>query len=144
MSKNIAARGIQLLKNFEGCELKAYKDIVGVWTIGYGHTATAKPGMVISQAEAERLLKIDLADFEQNVTNLVKVPLNQNQFDALVVFSYNVGKAALKTSTLLKKLNAGDYLGAADQFLVWNKAGGKVVSGLVRRRDAERTLFLSK
>lgn len=139
----ISEKGIKVLKNFEGCKLTAYQDSVKVWTIGYGHTATAKPGMVISQAEAERLLLVDLANFEQGVMNMVKVPLKQTQFDALVVFSYNVGLGNLRSSTLLKKLNAGNYEGAANEFPKWNKAGGKVLNGLVRRRDAERTLFLA-
>lgn len=123
--------------------MTAYKCPAGVWTIGYGHTATAKQGMTITQAKAVELLKNDLARFEAGVNTYVKVPINQNQFDALVSFSYNVGSGALKTSTLLKKLNAKDYQGAADEFLRWNKASGKVLAGLTKRRETERALFLT-
>lgn len=141
-------RGISLIKQFEGCELAAYQDSVGVWTIGYGwtHAVDGKPikrGMKIDQATADRLLKTGLVQFENDILKLVKVKLNQNQFDALVSFAYNVGTRALSTSTLLKKLNAGDYRGAGDEFPRWDKAGGKVLTGLARRRGAEKQLFLS-
>lgn len=141
-------KGIALLKEFEGCKLTAYQDSVGVWTIGYGWTqpVDGKPiraGMTINQETAERLLKTGLVSYESDVSRLVKVGLTQGQFDALVSFTYNLGARSLSTSTLLRKLNAGDYAGAADEFLRWNKAGGKVLNGLTRRREAERTLFLS-
>ena len=141
-------KGIALLKEFEGCKLTAYQDSVGVWTIGYGWTqpVDGKPiraGMTIKQETAERLLKTGLVSYESDVSRLVKVGLSQGQFDALVSFTYNLGARSLSTSTLLRKLNAGDYAGAADEFLRWNKAGGKVLIGLTRRREAERTLFLS-
>lgn len=144
MSKN----GLALLKSFEGCELTAYQDSVGVWTIGYGWTqpVNGKPvskGMTISQDTADSLLCSGVVQYEKGVTGLVKVAANQNQFDALVDFAYNLGGKALEGSTLLKKLNAGDYAGAADEFPKWNKAGGKVLNGLVKRRAAERSLFLS-
>lgn len=140
--------GISLIKQFEGRDLKAYQDSVGVWTIGYGWTQPVngkpiKAGMVIDLATAERLLKTGLVGYENDVSKLVKVPLTQGQFDALVSFAYNLGARSLSTSTLLKKLNAGDYKGAADEFTRWNKAGGKVLNGLTRRREAERALFLS-
>ena len=141
-------KGIALIKQFEGCKLTAYQDSVGVWTIGYGWTqpVDGKPiraGMTIKQETAERLLKTGLVSYESDVSRLVKVSLTQGQFDALVSFTYNLGARSLSTSTLLRKLNAGDYAGAADEFLRWNKAGGKVLNGLTRRREAEHALFLS-
>lgn len=141
-------KGMALIKQFEGCKLTAYQDSVGVWTIGYGWTqpVDGKPiraGMTIKQETAERLLKTGLVSYESDVSRLVKVVLTQGQFDALVSFTYNLGPRSLSTSTLLRKLNAGDYAGAADEFLRWNKAGGKVLNGLTRRREAERALFLS-
>lgn len=141
-------KGIALIKQFEGCKLTAYQDSVGIWTIGYGWTqpVDGKPiraGMTIKQETAERLLKTGLVSYESDVSRLVKVGLTQGQFDALVSFTYNLGARSLSTSTLLRKLNAGDYAGAADEFLRWNKAGGKVLNGLTRRREAERALFLS-
>ncbi|HAS0833207.1 TPA: lysozyme [Enterobacter cloacae] len=141
-------KGIALIKQFEGCKLTAYQDSVGVWTIGYGWTkpVDGKPiraGMTIKQETAERLLKTGLVSYESDVSRLVKVGLTQGQFDALVSFTYNLGARSLSTSTLLRKLNAGDYAGAADEFLRWNKAGGKVLKGLTRRREAEHALFLS-
>lgn len=144
----ISDKGISLIKQFEGCKLTAYQDSVGVWTIGYGWTqpVDGKPiraGMTIKQEAAERLLKTGLVSYESDVSRLVKVGLTQGQFDALVSFTYNLGSRSLSTSTLLRKLNAGDYAGAADEFLRWNKAGGKVLNGLTRRREAERALFLS-
>ncbi|MEH3404125.1 lysozyme [Enterobacter roggenkampii] len=142
-------KGISLIKQFEGCKLTAYQDSVGVWTIGYGWTqpVDGKPiraGMTIKQETAERLLKTGLVSYESDVSRLVKVGLTQGQFDALVSFTYNLGARSLSTSILLRKLNAGDYAGAADEFLRWNKAGGKVLSGLTRRREAERDLFLGQ
>ncbi|EQA1641825.1 lysozyme [Enterobacter hormaechei] len=141
-------KGIALIKDFEGCRLTAYQDSVGVWTIGYGWTqpVNGKPiraGMTIKQETAERLLKTGLVSYESDVSRLVRVGLTQGQFDAMVSFTYNLGARSLSTSTLLRKLNAGDYAGAADEFLRWNKAGGKVMNGLTRRREAERALFLS-
>jgi GH24 family phage-related lysozyme (muramidase) len=141
-------KGIALIKEFEGCKLTAYQDSVGVWTIGYGWTqpVDGKPiraGMTIKQETAERLLKTGLVSYESDVSRLVKVGLTQGQFDALVSFTYNLGARSLSTSTLLRKLNAGDYAGAAAEFMRWNKAGGKALKGLTRRREAERALFLS-
>lgn len=144
---NINKAGIELIKSFEGCVLHAYKDSVDVLTIGYGHTSMAGApkvvaGMTITQAQAESILKNDLGKYEDGVESLVRVALNENQFSALTSFCFNLGVGSLKTSTLLKKLNAKDYKGAADEFLRWNKAGGKVLAGLTRRRQAERELFL--
>ncbi|HBM9260805.1 TPA: lysozyme [Citrobacter freundii] len=144
-------KGIKNIKDFEGCSLTAYPD-PGTggdpWTIGYGWTHPVdgkpiKPGMTIKQETADRLLKTGLVSYENDVLKMAKVKLTQGQFDALVSFAYNVGSRALSTSTLLRKLNDGDVKGAADEFLRWNKAGGKVLNGLTRRREAERALFLS-
>jgi GH24 family phage-related lysozyme (muramidase) len=144
----ISNNGITLIKQFEGCKLQAYQDSVGVWTIGYGWTqpVDGKPvakGMTITQQKANILLAEGVSQYEKGVTNLVTVAVNQNQFDSLVDFAYNLGVNALKGSTLLKKLNAGDYAGAAAEFPKWNKAGGKELAGLTRRREAEKSLFLS-
>ena len=133
--------GINLIKKFEGCKLTAYKCPAGVWTIGYGHTDGVKKGQKITKARAEEYLKNDLIKYEKGVENLVKVTLNQNQFNALVSFAYNCGLSALKTSTLLKKLNKKDYKGASNEFLRWNKANRRVLEGLNTRRKAERDLF---
>ena len=133
----------ELIKSFEGLELEAYLCPADIWTIGYGHTGNVKEGDSITKAEAEALLDKDLQTFRNGVKRLVKVPLNENQFGALVSFAYNLGLGSLQNSTLLKMLNAGDYTGSADQFLRWNKSGGKVLTGLVRRREAERAVFLT-
>jgi GH24 family phage-related lysozyme (muramidase) len=131
-----------LLKKFEGCKLKAYRCPAGILTIGYGHTSAAgapevRDGMTITQDEAESILKNDLVKYEQPVAAMVKVELEQNQFDVLVDFAYNAGVGALKTSTLLKKVNAGDFDAVPDELMKWTKGGGKVLPGLVRRRQAE-------
>lgn len=144
----MSEKGIALLKKFEGCELTAYQDSVGVWTIGYGWTQPVgdrpvSKEMVITQDVADSLLRSGIVQYAKEVAGLVNVDVDQNQLDALIDFAYNLGVKALKSSTLLKKLNAGDYAGAADEFPKWNKAGGKVLRGLVERRAAERTLFLS-
>lgn len=143
--------GIALIKKFEGCRLTAYPDPGtggAPWTIGFGWTnpvdgKPVRPGMTIDQATADRLLKTGLVGYENDVLKVARVKLTQGQFDALVSFAYNVGSRALSTSTLLKKLNAGDIKGAADEFLRWNKVGGKVMPGLTNRRKAERDVFLS-
>lgn len=140
----INEEGLKILKKFEGCKLKTYLCPAGIPTIGYGHTGKdVSEGMTITKAQAEKLLLKDLAKFEAGVADLVKVPVSVNQFSALVVFAYNIGLNALSGSTLLKKLNAGDVIGAADQFLRWNKAAGKELDGLTNRRHAERDLFLT-
>lgn len=142
-------KGLDLIKQFEGLRLKAYDDGVGVWTIGYGtirypNGVKVKRGDTCTKEQAEQYLKTDLDSFENVINTKVKVPLTQNQFDALACFVYNVGATNFSNSTLLRKLNAKDYSGAADQLLRWNKAGGKVMNGLTRRREAERKLFLSQ
>ncbi|SPZ53619.1 Phage-related lysozyme (muraminidase) [Serratia quinivorans] len=144
----ISKKGIELIKRFEGLELKAYQDSVGVWTIGYGwtHPVDGKkigPGMVIDQATADRLLKCGVVQYEQGVNQLVKVKITQGQFDALVSFAYNLGLRSLSTSTLLQKLNAGNNQGASDEFGKWVNAGGGKQNGLVKRRAEECDLFLS-
>lgn len=135
-------RGLNLIRLFEGLRLQAYQDVVGVWTIGYGATRGVKAGMAISKEQAERMLLNDVQRFEPEIQRLVTTPLSQGQWDALVSFTYNLGAANLESSTLRRLLNAGDYAGAAEQFPRWNKAGGRVLPGLVRRRAAERELFL--
>jgi GH24 family phage-related lysozyme (muramidase) len=142
--RQINSKGLQLLKSFEGFSATAYQDIVGVWTIGYGTTSGIRPGMRVTQSQAEDLLRRDLFRFETAVANLVKVPLNENQFSALVSFVYNVGEGALAGSTLLRVLNQGNYREAANQFMRWNRAGGNEVAGLTRRRRAEQALFLGQ
>lgn len=139
-----SSKGIELLKEFEGCRLKAYKDQGGVLTIGYGHTGQdVTSDKVISQGMAEQLLRQDLENFEHGVNSVVKVVINQNQFDALVTFSFNVGLAALTRSSLLKQVNLKHFKEAADRFLDWCHINGQVSKGLLRRREAEHQLFLS-
>lgn len=139
----ISQEGVDLIKSWEGCRLKAYRCPAGVWTIGYGHTHSAMDGLRITYDRAEELLKQDLQRFEKAITTLVKVPLTQNHFDALVSFAYNVGIEAFRNSTLLKLLNQKNYLLAADQFDRWTKVGKKTLPGLVSRRAEEKKLFLS-
>lgn len=138
---------VELVKHFEGCFLKAYPDPgtnAEPWTIGYGCTTDVHPGMVITLPEAERRLVVDLAKSAIEVTAMVKVPVAQHQFDALVSFCFNCGAANLRSSTLLRKVNAKDFDGAAAEFLRWTRAAGKVLPGLVRRRTAESNLFKDK
>ncbi|ERT10106.1 lysozyme, partial [Photorhabdus temperata] len=135
--------GLKALKGYEGCSLTAYRCPAGVWTIGYGHTRGVKPGDVVTDKQAEQFLLDDLAPVYLTIEANVKVPLTQGQFDALCSFIFNCGAGAFVCSTLLKKLNAGDYRGAADEFMRWNKAGGRVLPGLDARRASEKTMFLS-
>jgi len=137
----ISENGLSLIKHFEGCELQAYKCPAGVWTIGYGHIKTAHEGKVITQEQADEMLVEEMAEYEGYINRAVKVELNQNQFDAMVSWVYNLGNGNLGASTLLKVLNMGDYAGVPAQMLRWNKAGGKVLEGLTRRRQAEADLF---
>ncbi len=144
MTRRINAAGLSLVKQWEGLRTTAYRDVAGILTIGYGHTSTSgapkvTPGMTISDKEAERILKADLAKFEARVERLVKVSLTDNQFSALVSFDFNTG--ALHKSTLLKKLNKGDYAAVPIEFMKWVNAGGKKVKGLVNRRAAEAGLW---
>lgn len=134
---------LELIKRFEGLRLTAYKCPAGIWTIGYGHTCGVRQGQRCTEAQAEAWLVEDIRDAERTVDYLIKAPLTDNQRGALVSFVFNVGAGNFRASTLLKKLNIRDYDGAADEFRRWNKAGGKVLAGLTRRRDAEAALFLS-
>ena len=136
-------KAVELVKGFEGFSQKAYLCPAGVPTIGYGHTGNIRPTDTITQTEAEALLKKDLEQFEAGVKKVVKVPLNENQLAALTSFAYNVGLGAFNNSTLVKQLNEGRYDLAADQLLRWTKAAGKELKGLVRRRAAERAVFLT-
>ncbi|WP_353630624.1 lysozyme [Achromobacter xylosoxidans] len=137
--------GLKILKHYEGCRLEAYQDIVGIWTIGYGDTENVQPGMVITQAEAEERLRKRLArDFEPSVRQCLTRLAMQYQFDAMVCLAYNIGAVAFANSTLVRLFNAGDIQLAADQFPRWDKAGGKSVKGLRRRRAAERALYLGE
>jgi lysozyme len=137
-------RGLQFIKQFETLQLKAYRDPVGVWTIGWGHTPSY-PGQRITEEQAEALFRADIERFEKAVGEAVKVPITQDQFDALVSLAYNIGIRALARSTLVEKLNAGDVEGAAEEFKRWvyGRKGGRMeqLPGLVRRREAESRLF---
>ena len=134
--------GIELIKKFEGCELKPYVCSGGVLTIGYGHTGSdVAEGQEITQECAEQLLKEDLEKFENYVNDMVDPELEQCQFDALVAWTYNLGPTNLSTSTLLKRLNTDQFSDVPYQMKRWNKASGKVLDGLVRRREAESLLF---
>lgn len=153
-ANRISPDGVAVAHYFESCKLKAYPDPGSKngepWTIGWGHTGPeVKPGLVWTQEQADAAFLVDIARFERDVLSLVKVPVNQGQFDALVLFAYNVGSdidadtiaEGLGDSTLLRKLNVGDYEGAALEFRKWNKNDGKVMRGLIRRRAAEECLF---
>ena len=139
----MSQKGIDaLLKKFEGCKLKAYRCPANVCTIGYGHTSAAgapevHDGMTISQKDADDILRCDLVKYETAVFGMVHQPLTQHQFDALVDFAYNAGVGALKSSTLLKKVNAAQFDDVPAELMKWTKGGGKVLPGLVRRRQAE-------
>ncbi|NEO49125.1 MAG: lysozyme [Moorea sp. SIO4A3] len=148
--RNINQAGLDLVKEFEGLHkrcpdgrVEAYIDPVGIPTIGWGHTAGVRIGDIITVEQAEKLLRQDLESSESTVSNLVKVSLTDNEFSALVSFVFNIGPTAFRRSTLLRKLNQGDDQGAANEFLRWNKGGGRVLLGLSKRREAERKLFLS-
>ena len=140
----ISQEGLALIKKFEGCELKAYHCAAGVPTIGYGSTHGVTMDMEITQEEADELLMDDVSKFEEAVTRAVKVPLEQNQYDALVSWTFNLGPSNLSSSTMLRVLNEGNYEEVPAQIKRWNKAGGKVLQGLIRRREAEALLFEGK
>ena len=140
----ISLEGLSLIKKFEGCRLEAYYCSGGVLTIGYGHTGGVKETDTITQEEADKLLKGDILKFEQYVEDNVMVELDQSQFDALVAWTFNLGPGNLRESTMLKKLNNGDYESVPFEMRRWNKAGGKTLDGLIRRRQAESLLFESK
>ncbi|WP_295735670.1 glycoside hydrolase family protein [uncultured Bartonella sp.] len=147
MTRQINPHGLEKLKQWEGLKTKAYKDAGGVWTIGYGHTAAAgtpapHQGMVITEADAESILLKDLTQYEAAVENNVNVKLNDNEFAALVSFTFNVGINAFKNSSLLKKLNKGNFDAVPSELMKWVKAGGKKLQGLVNRRRAEAYLWM--
>jgi len=141
MMRVTSEEGVALIKKFEGCELDAYQCSANVWTIGYGHTRGISEGDTCTQAQADEMLIDDLQEFEGYVNELVDAELTQSQFDALVAWTYNLGPTNLKSSTLLKRLNEGDMADVPHQIRRWNKAGGKVLDGLIRRREAEALLF---
>jgi lysozyme len=136
-----SAKGLALIKEFEGFRAAAYLCPAGVWTIGWGHTRGVTEHDRVTEEMATDMLIEDLAWCEAAVKQYVTVPLNQNQFDALVSFTFNLGQGALAQSTLLRLLNSGEYTAAALQFGRWVKAGTQTLPGLVRRREAERALF---
>lgn len=140
--QNVSRAGLGLVKSFEGCKLAAYLCPAGVPTIGYGRTRGVKLGQTCTQAQADAWVQQEYDEFEAGVRKLVKVPLTANQLGALASFAYNLGIGNLKSSTLLKLLNGGDYPGAAAQFARWNRASGQVLAGLTKRRAAEAALFL--
>jgi len=140
----ISQEGLALIKRFEGCRLEAYKCSANVLTIGYGHTGGVKETDTITQEEADELLEKDVLKFEEYVEDNVIVELDQSQFDALVAWTFNLGPGNLRESTMLKKLNEADYASVPSEMKRWNKAGGKTLDGLIRRRNAEALLFQSK
>ncbi len=141
---NISKEGIDLIKYFEGCRLEAYEDAVGVPTIAYGRIKDVKMGDSCTKAQAEAWLDEELHEYEGYINDAVTVSLNQNQFDSLVSWVYNLGPSNLKSSTMLKVLNKEQYADVPEQIQRWNKAGGKVLEGLTKRRNAEALLFEGK
>ena len=136
-------KGIDFIKRHEGLRLKAYQDSAGVWTIGYGSTGGVREGDVINEMQAETLLRVDLHTAEKEV-NRHRLPLNQNQFDALVSFTFNVGAGAFRNSTLLKRIKENvNHPDIPNQFRRWVYAGGKKLNGLVKRREEESKLYFS-
>ena len=140
-SKKTSSEGISLIKAFEGCKLKAYQCSANVWTIGYGHTRGITEGNTCTQQEADEMLVDDVKEFEGYVNDIVNIELTQSQFDALVAWTFNLGPTNLTNSTLLKRLHDGDLADVPNQMRRWDKAGGKVLAGLTRRREAEALLF---
>ena len=135
--------GLKMMMQAEGLRLEAYRCPANVLTIGYGHTGTdVTEGMTINEAQSVELLRDDVRFAEIGVRSYTTVPLTQSQFDALVDFAYNCGIGAMRGSTMLKKLNSRDYLGASEELLRWNRAGGKVMAGLTKRREAEKEMSL--
>jgi len=141
---NTSEEGLALIKKFEGCELKSYRCSANVLTIGFGRIKEVKEGDTCSQEQAEEWLAEELPEYESYINDMVDVDLTQNQFDSLVSWVYNLGPSNLKASTLLNVLNAGEYENVPEQIKRWNKAGGKVLDGLIRRREAEALLFEGK
>jgi lysozyme len=140
-SRRMNEAGLQLLRSFEGLSLEPYRCPAGWWTIGYGHTETTRPGQRITNELAEDLLRRDVKKFEEGVAELVTVPLNDNQFAALVCFAFNIGLVAFARSTLLRKLNAGEHSAVPKELVRWRKSRGIDLPGLLRRREAEAKLW---
>jgi len=140
-ARRINAAGEGLIKQFESLRLSAYRCPAGCWTIGYGHTLTAVQGLEITEAQADQLLRQDVQSTEAKVVELVQVALNDNQFAALVSFTFNIGHAALARSALLRRLNGGEYSCVPDELLRWVNVKGELSRGLVRRRIAEGKLW---
>ena len=140
----ISEKGLDLIKFYEGCEYNAYRCAAGVLTIGYGHTKGVKEGDLITQQEADALLLHEMDEYEGYINNMVTVDLEQNQFDALVSWVFNLGSSNLSSSTLLKKINNKEFDAVPEQIKRWNKAGGKVLDGLIKRRNSEALLFEGK
>ena len=145
---NFNAAGLQLLKRLEGCRLTAYVDAAGIWTIGYGHTGhEVVPGLAWTQSHAEEALHSDIEQFSQGLQSLIRRPLNDNQFSALVIFAYNIGLAAFSASTALRHVNSGDFTGVPPAMLLWDKIHDRVTRqlvvspGLLKRREAEIHLW---
>jgi len=141
---HISDEGISLVKKFEGCKLEAYQCAAGVWTCGYGSTRGVQKGDIWSMEKAETMLIDELEEYGNHVEELVTIPLNQCQFDALTSWCFNLGPTNLKNSTMIQVLNQGDYEGVPYQIKRWNKANGQVNDGLIRRREAEALLFEGK
>jgi GH24 family phage-related lysozyme (muramidase) len=144
----MSEEGLALIREFEGFRATAYRDAVGVWTIGFGHTAMAGPpdvtaGQRITRAEAEEILAQDVSRFAGDVARMIRVPLTDAQFSALVSFAYNVGPGAFRGSSVLKAVNSGDFAAVPRRLALWTRAGGRVLPGLIRRRAAEAALFAS-
>ena len=140
----ISEEGLALIKKFEGCELKAYRCPANVLTIGYGHIKDVKEGDQITKEEANYMLQEEIIEYEGYVNDMVDVELNQSQYDSLCAWVYNLGPTNFQSSTLLKVLNEGKYNEIPQQIKRWNKAGGEVLDGLIRRREAEALLFEGK
>jgi lysozyme len=140
----INEKGLALIKECESCKLKSYRDIVGIWTIGWGHTGSeVNPDLIWTQEQADNQLRQDLGRVEDGVSDRLEVDVNENQFSALVSLAYNIGLRNFNTSGLLKQVNLGNFDIAAERFLLWDKASGREVPGLMRRREQERSLFLT-
>ena len=137
----ISKDGLELIKKFEGCETTAYQDSVGVWTIGFGHTKGVEEGQTCSIEDAESMLADEMDEYEGYINNMVKVDLQQHEFDALVAWVYNLGPTNLGESTMLKVLNGGQFERVPDEMNRWTRAGGEILEGLVRRRQAESLMF---
>lgn len=138
----INEKGLEIIKTCEGCRLETYKDIIGINTIGFGHTGPeVKPGLVWTQEQADNQLRQDLVKFEEGVSDQLDVDVNENQFSALVSLAYNIGQGNFNSSGLLKQVNLSNFEEAARRFSLWSKAGGKVSEGLTKRRAMEAALF---